>query len=166
MSRRPKRTAAYDPAAVILGDEQAAELAARLTAIGEQVLALEEQVRSQYTSIATYAAIAGEQVEFVRNEARADLDRTRDTLVGLMEQLRNEVLHPRAQKAGLPCPSGSPMPMSTAAADGRVLQRLGDVEQAVDRLFERQRELAETVAAVFDTLTATPQEPVHGLAML
>ena len=166
MSRRSKRTDQYDAATAIFGDEQAAAFATRLDELAHQVLALEEQVRSQFTSVATYAAIASEQVELARGEAKAGLDRTRDTLVGLMEQLRNEVLHPRV-RAGLPGPTGSPVVMHQADQDGRVLQRLGDVEQAVERLFERQRELAETVAAVFDTLTAAPgHAPVHGLALI
>jgi hypothetical protein len=149
----------------ILGDEAGAATHAELAQLHLKVAALEEQMRSQFTSVATYAAIASEQVDFARSEARADLDRTRDTLVGLMEQLRSEVLHPRAARA-LPGPTGVPLPTTTADHDGRVLQRLADVEQAVQRLFDRQRELAETVAAVFDTLTASPEQPVRGLALI
>jgi hypothetical protein len=165
MFRRSERPATYDAGAAIFGDEQAAAFAAQLTSLGEQVAALEEQMRSQFTSVATYAAIASEQVEFARSEARADLDRTRDTLVALMEQLRNEVSHPRV-RAGLPGPSGVPIAMMAADHDGRVLERLADVEQSVQRLFERQRELAETVAAVFDSLTSSSGEPVSGLALI
>jgi transposase len=166
MTRRSKRSADFDAATSIFGDEQAAAFATQLQTLAEQVAALEDQMRSQFTSVATYAAIASEQVEFARNEARADLDRTRDTLVRLMEQLRNEVLHPRAS-VGLPGPTGAPTPMAHADLDGRVLQRLADVERAVEQIFDRQRELAEMVAAVFDSLTAAPEhEPVHGLALL
>ena len=75
----------------ILGDVQAAELRTSVELLAGQVAALEEQMRSQFTSVATYAAIAQEQCDFVRNEARADLERTRNTLIQLIEQLRAEV---------------------------------------------------------------------------
>ena len=74
----------------ILGDEQAAAIQASLAQLHLKVAALEEQMRSQYTSVAAYASIAHEQVEFTRNEARADLDRTRQTLIELVEQVRRE----------------------------------------------------------------------------
>ena len=74
----------------ILGDEPAAAVQASLAQLHLKVAALEEQMRSQFTSVAAYASIAQEQVEFTRNEARADLDRTRQTLIGLVEQVRSE----------------------------------------------------------------------------
>jgi hypothetical protein len=43
--------------------------------------------------------------------------------------------------------------------------RLGDLEQAIMQCFDRQRELAETVAAVLDIVSAAPTNaPISGLA--
>jgi hypothetical protein len=167
MSRRSRQLqSASDAGTAILGDEQAAELANRLEALTQQVAALEDQVRSQYTSIATYAAISSEQVEFTRNEARADLDRTRDTIIGLLEQLRSEMGLGRGGSS-LPVPAPLPTPTAIASDHGRVLQRLDDVEHALEVCFERQRELAATVAAVFDTITSgTNHEPIADLALI
>ncbi len=50
--------------------KQAAATQASLAQLHLKVAALEEQMRSQYTSVAAYASIAQEQVEFTRNEAR------------------------------------------------------------------------------------------------
>jgi hypothetical protein len=167
MARRSRHEQSQaDAGTVILGDEQAADLANRLGALAQQVVALEDQMRSQFTSVATYAAIATEQVEFARSESRADLDRTRDMLIGLMEQLRNEIGHRSVRGADLPGPSGPPTPVS-GVPDMRLLGRLDDLERAIDVCFERQRDLAATVAAVFDTITAgAGNEPIADLALI
>jgi hypothetical protein len=56
-----------------------------------RLVKLEQQVMSQYTSMAAYATIAKHDAEAVKVEARADLDRSQATLIGLVEKLRNEV---------------------------------------------------------------------------
>jgi hypothetical protein len=168
MSRRSRAPqSAADAGTAIFGDELAAELASRLDVLAQQVLALEDQVRSQFTSVATYAAIASEQVEFARNEAHADVERTRELLIGLMEQLRNEVYHAGTRAVAAPGSRTLPTPVAVASDQGRVLERLDDVERGLEICFERQRELAETVAAVFDTITAgAGDQPIADLALI
>jgi hypothetical protein len=56
-----------------------------------RLVKLEQQVLSQYTSMAAYATIAKQDVEAVKVEARADLDRSQATVIGLTEKLRNEI---------------------------------------------------------------------------
>ncbi|HEY0520994.1 MAG TPA: hypothetical protein VGC84_16000 [Ilumatobacteraceae bacterium] len=56
-----------------------------------RLVKLEQQVMSQYTSMAAYATIAKTDSEAVKTEARADLDRSQSTVIGLVEKLRNEV---------------------------------------------------------------------------
>jgi paraquat-inducible protein B len=56
-----------------------------------RLVKLEQQVMSQYTAMAAYATIAKQDVEAVKVEARADLDRSQSTMIGLTEKLRNEV---------------------------------------------------------------------------
>ena len=135
-----------------------------------QVAALEEQIRSQYTSVAAYASIAQEQVEFTRNEARADLDRTRQTLIDLVEQVRRESI-PAASRTHVPgTPPGPLAPPvartpAVAAPSPLLAARMGELEQAMMLCFDRQRELAETVAAVLDIVSAPPSHaPINGLA--
>ena len=56
-----------------------------------RLVKLEQQVMSQYTSMAAYATISKQDSEAVKVEARADLDRSQATVIGLTEKLRNEV---------------------------------------------------------------------------
>ena len=56
-----------------------------------RLVKLEQQVLSQYTSMAAYATIAKQDSDAVKVEARADLDRSQSTVIGLAEKLRNEV---------------------------------------------------------------------------
>jgi hypothetical protein len=56
-----------------------------------RLVKLEQQVMSQYTSMAAYATIAKNDAEAVKVEARSDLDRSQATVIGLIEKLRNEM---------------------------------------------------------------------------
>ena len=57
----------------------------------KRLVKLEQQVMSQYTSMAAYATIAKQDLESTKAEGRADLDRSQATLIGLLEKLRSEV---------------------------------------------------------------------------
>ena len=52
---------------------------------------VEQQVLAQYTATAAYATLAQQGVETARAEARADLDRTQWTIIGLLDRLRTEI---------------------------------------------------------------------------
>lgn len=67
-----------------------AEVAAAVE-IRNRLVKIEQQVLAEYTAMAAYATIAKQDAEAVRTEARADLDRSQATVIGLMEKLRNEV---------------------------------------------------------------------------
>ena len=164
-SQQPPNAANAESAVVgILGDEKAAATHASLAQLHLKVAALEEQMRSQFTAVAAYASIAQEQVEFTRNEARADLDRTRHTLIELVEQVRHEAsAAPRTRVPG--APPGPLAPPIVTAPSPSLAARLGELEQAIMQCFDRQRELAETVAAVLDIVSATSADaPISGLA--
>ena len=168
MFRRPQQPSSFANAESammgILGDETGAATQASLAQLHLKVAALEEQMRSQFTAVAAYASIAQEQVEFTRNEARADLDRTRQTLIELVEQVRHEAgTVPRIRVPG--APPGPLAPPIVTAPSPSLAARLGELEQAIMQCFDRQRELAETVAAVLDIVSATPTDaPINGLA--
>lgn len=57
----------------------------------DRMVKVEQQVLAQYTATAAYATLGSQGVETARAEARADLDRTQSTLIGLIDKLRTEV---------------------------------------------------------------------------
>lgn len=71
--------------------EQAETAAAAAVEFRNRLVKLEQQMMSQYTSMAAYATIAKLDTEAVKVEARADLDRSQATVIRLLEKLRNEV---------------------------------------------------------------------------
>lgn len=92
MRRNDKSWAELDELLEPFLPEEAAENASALAIeFRKRLVKLEQQVMSQYTSMAAYATIAKQDVESTRAEARADLDRSQATLIGLLEKLRNEV---------------------------------------------------------------------------
>ena len=137
-------------------------MVASIDELRAQIADLNARVHSQFTTIAAHAEIARQQAEFVRDEARADLDRTRDTIIGLVEHVRVDVVG--QMTASWPAPDG-PVPLpAPAAPDPRVdaIERhLETISAAVERCFERQRELATTMEAMLDTvLSVQMQQPL------
>ncbi|MDJ0768640.1 MAG: hypothetical protein QNJ12_07585 [Ilumatobacter sp.] len=143
----------------IFGDEEAAQMRADLDELRGLVATLQDRLHSQFTTIAAHAEIARDQAELARNEARADLDRTRDTLIELIEQVRGATHH---------VPGSAPGASFEASAEriAGVEGQVGQLTQLVDHCFDRQRELADTMVALLDTVTAaSSHEPVVGLAL-
>lgn len=52
---------------------------------------VEQQVLAQYTATAAYATLSQQGIETARAEARADLDRSQSTIIGLIDRLRTEM---------------------------------------------------------------------------
>ncbi|MDW3215100.1 MAG: hypothetical protein R8G01_13940 [Ilumatobacteraceae bacterium] len=145
----------------ILGDEAAAELLTTVEQLRAEVADLKARVDSQFTTIAAHAEIARQQAEFAREEARADLDRNRETLIGLIE-------HVRSGEPDVHVPGTRPGPSSETTTEriGDVERRIAELGTSVERCFERQNELADTMAAFLDTVMAEQRgEPVAGLSM-
>ena len=90
--------------------EQAATTAALQTR--ERLAMVEEQLKSQFTSIAAYAQLSQHAVETARAESRADLDREKATILSLLERLREEALSagPRTSAAPGTTPRGPRRP--------------------------------------------------------
>ena len=148
----------------IFGDEQAAALRSDLDELRAVVVDLSDRLHAQFTTIAAHAEIAREQADFARQEARADLDRNRDTLIGLIEQLRAETAQHRPEHVG--DTADGPSSVARGEQIETVEAQLEEVIQRVDVCFARQRELADMVAAFLDTMLAEQQsEPVTGLQL-
>ena len=103
-----------------------------------RLVKLEQQVMSQYTSMAAYATIGKQDAEAVKVEARADLDRSQSTVIGLMEKLRKEM---------------------TSRLDG--LERrsaAGDLsDEDASRLVRVERDLASATSALQECLAANEE---------
>jgi chromosome segregation ATPase len=137
--------------------EQAATTAALQTR--ERLSMVEEQLKSQFTSIAAYAQISQHAVETARAEARADLDREKATILSLLERLRDEVLAagPRAPTERA---AHEPSDRTTTEADAinvSALARIALLEDRFERLSDQftqvlksQEALADSIAFMFE----------------
>jgi hypothetical protein len=163
MQRRNRNASTLGEQA-ILGDEQAAALRTEVAELSETVAEIGRRVHAQFTTIAAHAEIARQQIEHVRDEAHSDIDRTRELLITLIEQIRCEANHPsRYHAAGT-----APGPSVTAYGERlmAVESRVNDTLSALDNCFNRQRVLADTMEALIDTVMAERRgEPVAGLAL-
>lgn len=147
----------------IFGDEQAAELRADLDDLRAAVGELSGRLHAQFTTIAAHAEIARQQADFARQEARADLDRNRETLIALIEQLRAETTREHVHVAGTAPGASSETRLERVEA---VETRLDQLGQRIDTCFDQQRELADMVAAFLDTVLAERRgEPITGLRL-
>ena len=145
----------------IFGDEEAAKLLAEVKELRDSLAELHDRVHAQFTTIGAHAEIAREQSSLARGEARADLERTRETLISLVEQVR-------AEGADVHVPGSAPGPSREALIDRIVAvdERVEQIADAVRVTEARQRELAEIVAAFIDTTLAERRgEPVAGLSL-
>lgn len=147
----------------IFGDEQAAQLRFQLDELRGSVADLAAGLQAQFTTIAAHAEIARQQADFARDEGRADLDRTRETLLGLMEQLREQIVEP-----GHHAPGSAPGPsLETQNARVEAIEtQLAQLAVSVDTCARRQSELADMVVAFLDTALAQQRgEPLAGLSL-
>lgn len=145
----------------ILGDEAVAELLTTVEQLRTEVADLKARVDSQFTTIAAHAEIARQQAEFARDEARSDLERSRETLIGLIEQVRSG--GPDVHVPGTP---PGPSTETTTERVGETERRIDELTTTVERCFARQNELADTMAAFLDTVLAEQRgEPVAGLTL-
>ena len=65
-------------------DEEAAENSVEIHGLRDRNAQAESQINSQFTSLATYAQIAHEQVELARSEARAATERSEQPMTSLI----------------------------------------------------------------------------------
>jgi len=137
--------------------EQAATTAALQTR--ERLAMVEEQLKSQFTSIAAYAQISQHAVETARAESRADLDREKATILSLLERLREEVLAagPRASSERAAHEQSDGTTTDAGAINVSALARIALLEDRFERLSEQftqvlksQEALADSIAFMFE----------------
>ena len=132
--------------------EQAAKAAA--ADVRERLAMVEDQLKSQYTSMAAYAQISQQAIDTARAEARADLDRERATIVSLVEHVRGE-LH--ATTPVTTAVATSPTAPISAVPDVGALARIALLEDRFEQLSQQfsqtlkyQEDLANSIAFMFE----------------
>jgi hypothetical protein len=153
----------------LFGDEDAAAIRSELSELRSSLDGLNVQVQSQFTTIAAHAEIARQQADFIREEAQSNLERTRETLIGLLEQVRREAgdVTFGPERGGTRAPWGPPGPsaMLTAERVSAVETQLASALDTVQLCFQRQQDLAATMEALLDTVVfESRNEPVLRLA--
>jgi hypothetical protein len=130
------------------GDEAAAATSVEIHDLRDRVEQVESQINSQFTSLATYAQIAQEQVELARSEARAATERSEQRVTSLIERERADRITSYTGTA-----PGS-APDITARLDA-LEHSVARIQKGLDESRQQQKELARAISAMFDTLTAS-----------
>ena len=126
------------------GDEAAAETIVEVHELQFRVQQVESQITSQFTSLATYAQIAQEQVELARSEAKAATERSEQRLTSLVERERNDRISSFTGEA----PAGS-APDVTARLDA-LEHSVAQIRKGLDECLHRQKALADAIATMFE----------------
>ncbi|HYN34542.1 MAG TPA: hypothetical protein VES40_18105 [Ilumatobacteraceae bacterium] len=131
------------------GDEAAAANAVEVHELQHRVEQVESQISSQFTSLATYAQIAQEQVEVARSEAKATTERSEQRMTSLIERERADRI---SSFTGV-SPAGS-APDVTARLDA--LERsVAQIRKGLDECLQRQKDLADAIATMFERMNPT-----------
>jgi len=129
------------------GDEAAAENSVEIHDLRHRVEQVESQISSQFTSLATYAQIAHEQVELARSEAKSSTDRAEQRLTSLVERERADRITSFTGEA----PEGSPDIASRLDALEHSVAR---IQKSLEESRQQQKDLALAITAMFDHLAA------------
>jgi hypothetical protein len=139
-------TSAFDE---FFGDESAAENTVEIHDLRDRVQQVESQITSQFTSLATYAQIAQEQVELARSEAKAATERSEQRLTSLIERERADRISSYTGEA----------PAGHGAVAAEFSDRLDALEQSVAEIatglakcIEQQQALAHAITSMFEWL--------------
>jgi hypothetical protein len=132
------------------GDEAAAANAVELHELQHRVEQVEAQISSQFTSLATYAQIAQEQIELARSEAKASTERSEQRITSLVERERADRISSFTGAA----PAGS-APDVSARLDA-LEHSVAQIRKGLDDCLARQKALADAITTMFERLAPTP----------
>lgn len=152
------------------GDEAAAEEATRSEKLARRIEQVEQQLSSQFTSMAAYAQIAQEQVELARSESRNATERAERRVTELIERERADRL-----RAGSPSADGSGAVAHVASSE--LSDRIDSIERSVSEIrhglnecLARQKALADAITALFEPKSTLPPPasdgPIAGLSIV
>jgi chromosome segregation ATPase len=129
------------------GDEAAAENTVEIHDLRDRVHQVELQISSQFTSLATYAQIAQEQIGLARSEAKAATERSEQRVTSLIERERADRIASSTDVA----PDRSTDLSSRLDALEHSVAR---IQKGLEESRQQQRELALAITAMFDRLAA------------
>ncbi len=132
------------------GDETAVAEAVRVDQLHQRVTQVEQQISSQFTSLAAYAQIAQEQVELVRSEAQHSNERSEQRVIGLIERERSDRMS--AEPGG-----GTDVTARLDTLDAQV----AEIRDGLQQCLSNQKALADAITDLFasDASAATPTAP-------
>ena len=133
------------------GDEAATAKAVEVDELQHRVEQVEAQINSQFTSLATYAQIAQEQVELARAEARAATERSEQRVTSLIERERADRISSFTGRA----PAGSAPDVSVRL--DALEHSFAQIRKGLDDCLQRQKSLAEAITVMFERFA--PTEP-------
>ena len=139
-------TSAFDE---FFGDESAAENSVEIHELRDRVHQVESQISSQFTSLATYAQIAQEQVELARSEAKAATERSEQRLTSLIERERADRIS--SYTGDVSADRGAVAPEFTDRLDA-LEQSVAEIRTGLDKCLERQQALAHAITSMFEWL--------------
>ena len=140
------------------GDEAAAENSVKIHDLRDRVQQVESQISSQFTSLATYAQIAHEQVELTRSESKAATERSEQRLTSLIERERADRI---TSYTGV-TPEGSPDFTSRLDA---LEHSVAHIQKSLDDCRQQQQDLALVISTVFERLAASTFSATEFVAM-
>jgi len=130
------------------GDETAVEEASRVDQLHHRVTQVEQQISSQFTSLAAYAQIAQEQVELVRSEAQHANERSEQRVIGLIERERSDRLS--SEPGG-----GTDVTRRLDDLEAQV----ADIRDGLQQCLSNQKALAEAITDLFTSSGDSPSAP-------
>lgn len=143
------------------GDEAAAAEIVRVDDLHHRVSQVEQQISSQFTSMAAYAQIAQEQIETARSEAKHATERTERRVTELIERERADRIE---SGGGAAVGTGSGWTAPDVAARLDSLERsVSEVKHGLNECLARQKALADAITALFEPESAGPGGTVEML---
>jgi hypothetical protein len=149
------------------GDEAAADHSTQLDTLRDRMQQAEQQIHSQFTSMAAYAQIAQEQIELARAESKSETVRTESRLTGLIERERTD----RLEVAG-DAPS---VPSDINARLTTLEETVEMIKVGINDCLLRQKALADAITTLFEPQHDDPapqtfppptiNSPIGGLAL-
>lgn len=126
------------------GDEAAVAEAVRIDHLQQRVAQVEQQINSQFTSLAAYAQIAQEQVEMVRSEALHANERSEQKVISLVERERADRL---ADSTG-----GIDVTARLDSLDAQI----EEIREGLQLCLSNQKALADAITDLFAPVTQMP----------
>ena len=129
------------------GDEAAVAETVRVDHLQQRVTQVEQQINSQFTSLAAYAQIAQEQVEMVRSEALHANERSEQKVIALIERERTDRLTDATGVVDV-----------TARLDALDAQ-IEEIRQGLQLCLSNQKALADAITDLFQPAVDPPSPP-------